>query len=128
MRIYTDMVADLFHRGHVEFLKNIRNLMMEKHDAQITMGRKIEDHVITIKREMDNLISLNKSMQDYTKGEANLRQDVKNSIHEINIIVKEMENFGFKEMAEQMGKFTAAFSGSRLYGAESEEDPFTGDI
>lgn len=26
MRIYTDMVADLFHRGHVEFLKNIRNL------------------------------------------------------------------------------------------------------
>ena len=111
--------------GTATELENIRNLMMEKHDAQITMGRKIEDHVITIKREMDNLISLNKSMQDYTKGEVNLRQDVKNSISEINMIVKEMENLGFKEMAEQMGKFTAAFSGPKLYGTETEEDPFS---
>ncbi len=48
IRIYTDMVADLFHRGHVEFLKKVSKLEKNKY---IIVGIHSDETVSSYKRK-----------------------------------------------------------------------------
>ena len=62
MIIYTDMVADLFHRGHVEFLKKVRYLYPIDH---LVIGVHSDKDVSTYKRKsiysMDDRVEILKN-------------------------------------------------------------------
>jgi len=47
-RLYADMVSDLFHRGHVEFLKKMRGLY---ENTYVIIGINSEEDVIGYKRK-----------------------------------------------------------------------------
>jgi cytidyltransferase-like protein len=90
IRIYADMIADLFHRGHVEFIKKAKHLTVNSH---LIIGIHSDQDCISYKRKpifsMEDRVEIIKSCKYVDEIITNAPLKITKNfikIHKINIV------------------------------------------
>lgn len=90
-RIFVDMVGDLFHRGHLEFLKKAKNY---KDDVYLIVGIHSDETVISYKKKpifcMDDRVEIIKACKYVDEVIPNVNLDITGIFldeHRIDIVI-----------------------------------------